>query len=301
MLEISALATLAPAIPPDIGCGPPAWQAWLELDFSRDQRACTHLVRNRHEGPLRVQKLLYPEGADIAHALLLHPPGGLAGGDALDIRFALNQGTAVLATTPGATKWYHGERGRARQTVSLRLDAGACLEWLPQESILFDAADAEQSLQIELHPSARMFGWDIVQFGRIAAGERWLRGCLRQRLQLWRKGRERWREQVALSATDPLRDSPLGLAGHPVMATAWAAAPELRTQVETLLCALRERAASFALPCGISWLGAPSELLLIRVLGPDCAPVRALLEALWAALRPTVIGRNPCPPRIWNT
>ncbi len=146
-----------------------------------------------------------------------------------------------------------------------------------------------------------MFGWDIVQFGRLAAGEHWQRGRWCQRVQLLRAGRERWREQVALGAADPLRDSPLGLAGYPVMATAWAAAPALRDQVESLLCSLRERAAPCALPCGISWLGAPAELLMIRVLGHDCAPVRALLEALWAALRPTVAGRNPCQPRIWNT
>ena len=301
MHALTVLAPTAPDAPAQRGAGPPAWHARLDLEFARDPRACTHLVRNRFEGPLRVQKLLYPEGAGVAHALLLHPPGGVAGGDVLEIGLDLANGAEVLATTPGATKWYHGERGGAEQSATLRLGADACLEWLPQESILFDGADARQSLRIELDPAARMFGWDIVQLGRIAAGEPWQRGRWRQRVQLLRAGRERWREQVTLSATDPLRDSPLGLAGHPVMATAWAAAPDLRAEVETLLGALRERAAHFPLPCGISWLGAPAELLMIRVLGHDCATVRALLEALWAALRPTVNGRNPCQPRIWNT
>lgn len=301
MPALDALAPVAFPHPPHGRCGPPAWQARLDLGFARANRACTQLVLNRHEGPLRVQKLLYPEGAELAHALLLHPPGGLAGGDELDIRLSLDDGAAVLATTPGATKWYHGQRGTARQAITLQLDADACLEWLPQESILFDAADAEQSLRIELHPSARLIGWDIVQFGRLAAGETWRRGRWRQRLQLWRDGRERWREQVDLAADDPLRDSPLGLAAHPVMATAWAAAPELHETAEELLDDLRERAAQSALPGGITWLGAPTRLLVIRALGHDCAEVRALLEGLWAVLRPAIHSRAACRPRIWDT
>lgn len=301
MPALHALAPPGPDSPAQRRAGPPAWHARLDLGFARHRPACTHLVRNRFEGPLRVQKLLYPEDAGIAHALLLHPPGGLAGGDQLEIALDLTDGAEVLATTPGATKWYHGERGAARQSTTLRLGADACLEWLPQESILFDGAEALQALRIELDPGARMFGWDIVQFGRIAAGEQWLRGRWCQRVQLLRAGRERWREQLALGATDPLRDSPLGLAGHPVMATAWASAPALRDQVDDLLDELRERAAEVALPCGISWLGAPADVLLVRALGHDCAAVRALLESLWALLRPAVAHRNPCQPRIWNT
>jgi urease accessory protein len=259
------------------------------------------LVRNQHRGPLLVQKSLYPEGAGVAHTLMLHPPGGLAGGDELAIDLTLASGSEVLATTPGATKWYHGERGSAAQSIRLTLAADACLEWLPQEAILFERADARQSLHVDLHPLSRMFGWDIVQLGRVAAAEPWLQGRWRQRLQLLRDGRERWREQVELAADDPLRNSPLGLAGHPVLATAWATAPALRDGGDDLMTPLRNCAAQFPVACGISWLPAPSELLMIRVLGADCAPVRALLEALWMRLRPLVNGRTASKPRIWDT
>ena len=281
--------------------GPPAWRAELSLSYARDFQGCTRLVRNLHRGPLRVQKSLYPEGIGVAHTLMLHPPGGLAGGDQLVIDLTLASGSEVLATTPGATKWYHGERGSATQTIRLTLAADACLEWLPQESILFDRADAQQSLRVDLHPHARMFGWDIVQLGRIAAAEAWQRGRFRQRLQMYRDGRERWREQVDLAADDPLRTSPLGLAGHPVLATAWATAPALRDAGDDLLTLLRDCAAQYPVECGISWLPAPTELLMIRVLGADCAPVRALLEALWMRLRPRLNGRTAVKPRIWDT
>jgi urease accessory protein len=259
------------------------------------------LVRNQHTGPLRVQKLLYPERAAVAHTLLLHPPGGLAGGDELVIDLMLAPGSEVLATTPGATKWYHGERGTACQSTTLKIAADACLEWMPQESILFDGADARQSLVVELHRDARMFGWDIVQLGSVAATLPWQQGRWRQRVQLIRDSQERWREQVDMAANDPLRNSPLGLAGHSVLATAWAAAPNLRDGGEELIDMLRECAAQFPLPCGISWLPAPTELLMIRVLGHDCALVRELLESLWTRLRPRVSGHIAVKPRIWST
>ncbi len=281
--------------------GPPPWQASLHLRLANDGPACTRLVHNHHRGPLRVQRVLYPEGPDLAHILMLHPPGGVAGGDLLDIEIRLDTGAKVLATTPGASKWYHGQRAGARQSVSLNLAANACLEWLPQEAILFDGADASQEMHIDLDPGATLFGWDIVQLGRVAAAEQWRRGHWRQRLVLRRDGRERWREVADLAATDPLRESPLGLAGHPAMATAWAAAPMLATHQAELVEALRERAAQFTLPCGISWLPAPTELLLIRALGPTGELVRALLEALWNVLRPTVVGRRAHRPRIWDT
>lgn len=280
---------------------PPPWQASLQLKLGMDGQGCTRLVHNRHRGPLRVQRVLYPEGADLAHVLMLHPPGGIAGGDQLDLSVVVDTGASALLTTPGASKWYHGERAGARQSVHLKVAADACLEWLPQEAILFDGADASQEMHIDLDPSATMFGWDIVQLGRVAAAEQWLRGRWRQRLLLRRDGRERWREVADLAADDPLRDSPLGLAGHPVMATAWAAAPKLPEQQAELVEALRVCAAQVSLPCGISWLPAPTELLLIRALGPTGELVRALLETLWNVLRPLVIGRNAHRPRIWDT
>lgn len=298
-LPALANPTRTTAAPRSVACGPPPWAASLELRFARDFGGCTRLVRNQHRGPLRVQKPLHPEPG-VAHAMLLHPPGGLAGGDALDIRLQVGRSAQVLATTPGAGKWYHGERGSARQSVHLEIDADACLEWLPQEAILFEGADAMQSLEIVLHAQARMIGWDIVQLGRVAAEERWLRGRWRQRIRLVREGRERWREQVDLAADDPLRESPLGLAGHPVLASAWAAAPGLHPD-EDLLAALRAHTTQSGIACGIGWLPAPTSLLMVRALGADCERVRALLESLWSLLRPVVCGRPAQRPRIWST
>ncbi len=245
-----------------------------------------------------MQRLLYPEGAELGHALILHPPGGIAGGDVLDIELALDAGARLLCTTPGAAKWYHGERGSARQHQRLSVGADAQLEWLPQEAILFDGSDVIQDTLIELDARASMFGWEIVQLGR---GQQWQRGRWRQRLVLVRAGRECWRETADVHAADRLCSSALGLAKYAVTATAWAAAPDLGRRADGIVDQLREAAAAHALPCGISWLPEPTALLLFRVLGPSSEPVRALLEALWHGLRPHWSGQPPQRPRIWDT
>lgn len=277
------------------------WRAELALRVARDATGCTHLVHNRHTGPLRVQRLLYPQGREHAHALLLHPPGGIAGSDQLSIDVQVDAGARLLCTTPGASKWYHGERGEALQQLRLKVADGAVLEWLPQESILYSGAIARMSTEIDLSVGARAFGWDILQLGRIAAGERFQSGRWRQHLSLTRAGVECWRERLDMDAQHPLLSSPLGLAGHAICATAWACAPALADGIEDLLCSLRACAATYAPACGISWLPAPVEVLQIRVLGDASDLVRALLEALWATLRPHVAECPAQRPRIWST
>ena len=286
---------------PTAAASPAAWRAELDLRFARDGDGATRYAHRRHHGPLRVQRLLYPEGADCAHAVLLHPPGGIAAGDSLDIALQLDAGARVLATTPGSAKWYRSEGPAAQQNVRLRVADGACLEWLPQESVLFDGAHARQSIDIELAPDAAAYGWDIVQLGRLAAGERWRSGHWAQRLALRRGARLCWIEQGALDADDALRASPLGFAGHAVTATAWCASPGLAADPERALTVARDAAAQHDLPCGVTWLAAPAEILVIRALGGSVDTMRALFEALWHTLRPCIAARPPQRPRLWST
>ncbi|WP_257386425.1 urease accessory protein UreD [Tahibacter caeni] len=288
----------------------PPWPACLQLRFVGDGGR-TRLAEARHTGPLRLQRLLHPRG-DACQGLLLHPPGGIAGGDSLDVAVHLHAGSEVLLSTPGATKWYRSAGPEAQQSIRLQVDAGATLEWLPQESILFSGADAIQQLELDLAPGARMLGWDIVQLGRIAAGERWNQGRLRQSLSVRRAGQPVWHEQADLRADDALLHSPVGLAGRAVFATLWSAAPALEGAPDAALEQVRETLAltglqstagssQSSLCAAATWLPAPASLLLVRVLGHDAEAVRGQLERAWAALRPLVSGRPARRPRIWNT
>ena len=152
-----------------------SWHATLALRFHR--RDARTLSTNRHQGPLRMQKPLYPEGEAICHAVIIHPPGGIAGGDALEVTATVEPGAHALLTTPGATKWYKANGRAASQRV--QLSVSGALEWLPQEAIVFDQADVRSAIDIDLDADAAMIGWDIVALGRRRGGRTIRAGPLR--------------------------------------------------------------------------------------------------------------------------
>jgi urease accessory protein len=149
----------------------PGWQARLSLGFER-RAETTALVQREHYGPLRVQKALYPEGAAVCDTIVLHPPGGIAGGDRLEISVAAAPHAHALLTTPGAGKWYRSGGRPAQQSLTVRVAREAVVEWLPQETIVFDGADAAMHSRIELAAGGVFCGWEILCLGRTAAGER---------------------------------------------------------------------------------------------------------------------------------
>ena len=153
----------------------PAWHAELHLRFTR-AGARSVLRDNRHQGPLRVQKALYPEGEAVCQAIVLHPPSGIAGGDHLLISATVGAGAHAQLTTPGAGKWYRSGGPEASQRLELTVEEGAALEWLPQESIVFDGARARMETRVRLAAGSRFIGWDILCLGRAAAGERFAQG-----------------------------------------------------------------------------------------------------------------------------
>ncbi|OHC70205.1 MAG: urease accessory protein UreD, partial [Pseudomonadales bacterium RIFCSPLOWO2_02_FULL_63_210] len=195
----------------------PSWHAELELGYGRDG-ATTRPTLRRHKGPLRVQKHLYAEGPQVCQHIIVHPPGGIAGGDRLDISAAVGPGAWAQLTSPGAAKWYRAA-GPAYQNLKLRVEAGATLEWLPQETIVYSAAQAELHGDIELLGDARLLYWDMVALGRPASGERFDAGHFQAQLNIRRDGQLLWHERQRIEGGDGLLDSPIGLAGKPVFAT----------------------------------------------------------------------------------
>lgn len=273
------------------------WQARLLLDYQR-RGARTVLSRREHFGPLRVQKALYPEGEGVCHTLLLHPPAGIVGGDLLELRVGLGPDAHALLTTPGAAKWYRSAGAQAQQRVDLRLDAGALLEWLPQETIVYDGALARQSLHVDLARGARFLGLEVLCLGRRASGERFSQGRFGLSSSIDLEGQPLWREWGTLHGGSALLEHPAGLRGAPVSATVLAAGVE---DAQSLVLALRS-----ALPAGESVGGdwAASALpgvLVARWLGQAGEAARAWFLRLWQVLRPLLCGLDARTPRIWNT
>ncbi len=289
------LPAFSPDLAPACGGRESGWRARLDLGFER-RGAATILSRREHFGPLRVQKALYPEGEGICHAIVLHPPSGIAGGDELAIRVALEAGAHALLTTPGAGKWYRSAGAEARQTLDFRVAAGAALEWLPQESIVFDGARATMRSRVELAADARFIGWEVLCLGRRAAGERFARGALGLETRVRREGRPIWLERGSLAGGGALLDAPAGLAGYSVGATLLACGPALDADA---LAACRAVATSE--PGARQGITRLPDLLVARYLGHSSEAARHWLTRLWQVLRPALIGCEARTPRIWNT
>jgi urease accessory protein len=272
----------------------PGWSAELELGF-QVIAGRSALVRNRHRGPLAVQRAFYPESNDLAHVYLLHPPGGIVAGDQLTVRVSVASGARALVTTPAATKFYRSEGRVAEQTQLFRVSDGASLEWLPQETIVFGSAQVSTKTRVELEPGATFCGWDMVCLGRAASGDHFGDGCLRQAFEIWQGERPLWIERSVFDANEPVRHAAWGLAGYRVFGTfvcsglSPAAVAAARAAVDTddareLFAVSQMRAA-----------------IVCRYLGNSTERARQVFAQAWAALRPIILGRPASPPRIWLT
>lgn len=279
--------------PPGAAAG---WQARLRLGFALDPRTRrTLLTQRRHEGPLQVQRPFYPEGDGACHVYILHPPGGVVGGDGLELDVTLATGAQVLLTTPSANRFYRSAGPVARQTQRLVVAAGAALEWLPQETIVFDGARAQSLTRVELTGDARFLGWEILCLGRPAAGEAFTHGIFLQGVELWRDGLPLVLEKGRFHGGETLLTARWGLAGQPVTGALLGA-----LQDPEAVAAIR---ADWGEPTGMEWFGVTQldGALLCRYLGPDAARARQLFSRAWRILRPALLGKAPHIPRIWRT
>lgn len=260
----------------------------------------------RHLGPLRVQRPFYPEsgsesgpGSGLCHTYLLHPPGGMVGGDQLRIDVDAGAGAEVLLTTPAAGKFYRSLGQQSQQRQRLSVAAGACCEWLPQENILFDGALSLSATDVELAPGARFIGWEIGGLGRPAAEAPYRSGRHDQRFAVYRDGRLFYTERIRLDGDRGAYRAAWGLRGRCVSATLIATPADADA-----LAAARSLTAARALDAGEDDVAACTlieDVLLCRCLGDDMQSARRYMTRLWSILRPSVVGRAACPPRIWLT
>lgn len=273
---------------------PSSWPAELELWFALSAGK-TRLVRRRHLGPLVVQRPFHPEKDGTCHVYLLHPPGGVAGGDRLDLRFHLDAGARALLTTPGATKFYRSEHGAGAQSAAVSVGAGAVCEYLPQETIVFDGADARIETKVSLASDATYVGWDFLCLGRPAAGERFETGRLSQRIEIVRDGKPVWFERLELHGNSPLMRAAFALAGQPTWGTMIYAGAVGDDAAEHVRAAIGDAGD------GVFSVSQLEEAVVCRYLGPRVSDGKALFVRAWNVLRSLGQGKAADRPRIWAT
>lgn len=274
------------------------WRGELRLRYHR--RGERTVAFDAHSGPLRVLQPLYPEGEGVCHHVLVHPPGGVVGGDELHVQVQAESGSHALLTTPGATRFYRSEGAQALQHTRLQLAEGARLEWLPMETIAYSGCQASNRVTAELAPGAEMLGWDVLALGLAAAGQPFERGVFSQHLEL----PGQWIEGGRIAADDStLLLGPVGWAGHTVAATLWfaAGAPLAPARRTALVDAARELLPSHPLAATAGVTAPQAGVVVLRVLAARVEPVMQLFAAVRAAWRQQAWGLAAVPPRIWKT
>lgn len=273
-----------------------SWPASLSLDYRRD--GARTVLRHRHSGPLRVLRSLYPEAPLVCHDVLVHPPGGIVGGDTLDIALSIGPAAHAVVTTPGATRFYRSSGALSTQTVAAQLAPEARFEWLPLETICHAGALAVNRMCFALAPGAEMIGWDVLALGLPASGEAFERGRVSQHIELTGA----WLDRGVIDGGDRrLLESPLGWAKRTVMATMWfGSGTDLEPgRAEALLESAHDAIVYGELADSAGVTAPNPRTLVLRVLAYQVEPARALLARVWARWRQAAWGLAPCSPRVW--
>ncbi len=273
-----------------------SWHAQLQLEYTAEAQRT--VARHQHTGPLRILQSLYPEGDAVCHNVIVHPPGGLVGGDTLEIRVSARGDSHGLITTPGATRFYKSDGAQALQDTRIALHGAARLEWLPVETICHSGCLGENRLRVDLAPEAEFIGWDVTALGLPHAKAPFERGSFLQHIEVPGV----WLERGRIDALDArLLHSPLGLAGNNCVASLFFVAG---TKIDK---ARKQRALDIARSCIDAQphaAGATSpnaQVVAVRVLAPLVEPAMQLLKTVWAAWRAELWGMTAATPRIWST
>ena len=272
------------------------WLAELKLSFEFDGRR-TILSERLHYGPLIMQKPFYPEG-EVCHVYLIHPPGGIVGGDELHLNVNVNKNAHALITTPAATKFYRGNDFQAKQIQNFNVSAGCKVEWLPQETIFFSGCEANTKTIVNLEDDAQFIGWEIICLGRPASKEIFEQGYIRQAVEVWRDKSPIVIERSRLQGGDEILQSACGMQGFVVMGTL------IVTDTNNLVLeAVRENIEKQSLDNNTIRVSATliNDVLICRVLAEQAERARESFIDIWKTLRPLVMQRTAVAPRIWYT
>ena len=273
------------------------WHAQLQLDYTLE--AGRTVARHSHCGPLRILQSLYPEGDSICHNVLVHPPGGLVGGDTLDIRAHVQAASHALITTPGASRFYRSDGLAALQQTHLRVEDDARLEWLPLEAICYNACLAENRLTMELARGGELMGWDVTALGLPLAKLPFAAGQFRQHIEVPGV----WLERGTIDASDTrLLESPAGLNGQRCLASFFFVAGQALTRErrERGLDSARAVIAQHGLAGTAGATSPHPQVLLVRMLAPVVEPAMALVRTIRNTWRQELWAKSASSPRIWS-
>jgi urease accessory protein len=284
-----------------------SWEGRLELEYASQEKS-TKLIHTHTQSPFRLQRPFYPEGDRVCHSIIVHTAGGMVGGDRLTSKINLQPHSHALITSAAAAKIYRSNGKPVQQETQITIAAGACLEWLPQETIAFAGADYAQKMQINLEPGAIWIGWDLTRFGRTARGEQFCAGQWRSHTEIWQAGKPIWCDRQRLIGEPELLDSSNGLAGKAIVGSVVLAGqvadPELIAQIKQAWLAIvtNEQNLINYPDASSNDIGVTSTIsgLLCRYRGNSSHLVKQWFKQIWQLLRSAYLNMPACNPRVWQ-
>lgn len=241
-------------------------------------------------------RALMPDVAPGAplEAVLVNTSGGLVGGDRIDTAITLGPGAAAVLAGQAAEKVYRSTGDDTSVATTLTIADGAWLEWLPQETILFDGARLRRRLTIDLAQEARLLAVETTIFGRIARGERFTQGFLHDSWAIRRAGRLVWMDAIRLDGdVAAQRQRAFGFGQAAGYATLIHAGPA----AASFLPLAREIVAAAPAEGGATVVAG---LLLLRFLAEDAARLRGTVAGALCRLRAEIAGLPALLPRVWQ-
>jgi urease accessory protein len=260
----------------------------LDLSFAKGGNA-TVLAGLYQQSPSRVLFPRPPAG-EPPLAVLVNTSGGMAGGDRASVAVSIGAGAAATVTTQAAEKIYRSLGPDTRVDTRLEVGDAGQLEWLPQETILFDGASVDRHLDVTIAESGRLLACETLVFGRAARGETMRRGKVRESWRIERGGRLAWVDRLGLSGDIAARLDGMGFGGARALATALYAGPDAATLVPAAQQTAAEEGGGSSLVNGV---------LVARLLGANPARVRDGLARLIALLRGGAFGFASGAPALW--
>jgi urease accessory protein len=271
------------------------WLGIAKLDYQKKDSK-TLVTSAYSQAPFKIQRPFYPEGEGICHSVLLHTAGGMVEGDRLSQTINLQKNAHSLITTTAASKIYRSQGQVAQQDITIKIDSGACLEYLPQETIIFNGAIYQQNLKVELAPDATWLNWEITRFGRTARGEKFIQGDWRSLTEIWQNEQLLWCDRQWLPGNPEIEASLNGLAGYPIFATlTWIGKP-VNPEIIAQMRQLWEQKPTQG-QTGITQM---NQILLCRYRGNSTQEVKTWFFQIWQLLRQHYLGINAIKSRFWQ-
>ena len=270
------------------------WRAQLDLGFT-ESNGRTVLSHRNHYGPLQVQKPFYPEENGTSHVYVLHPPGGVVGGDNLKVNVEVHENAHTLITTPTAGKFYRSSGPVAHQSQNIKVAANGILEWFPSENIIFSGANIRINTQIDLASDSQFIGWDVLCLGRPTSGENFDSGFLNQRMEIHRDGVPLKIENLQLQGGSASLDAKWGLMGYPVIGNMICA-----TDKKEIVDSIRNIEKDS--PKNEMFSVTHTEgIVFCRFLGDSVERAKVFFVKAWKIFRSAIMGLDIVEPRIWKT